>query len=384
MMNRRQFLVSLSAAGLLLGGCSRHQPINPPTPLKEIQPRLTLSRVWQQSIGSAGRLDVPGLRIVEHGESFFAAAGNGGVANISRDGQQQWKTNVGVHLTAGPSYSSAVERLYVGSASGDVICLDSTTGEQIWRKYLEAEVLAVTFSQNRVFVRTADGRLSALDAMSGQNLWVLDHEMPALSVRGMSPVVPLSNAILVGWEDGSVEALLQENGERAWESRIALPRGRSDIERLVDVQAALIVQDGLVFSAATNGKITALEAQSGNQVWVSGLSTWVDMSLAQHRLFVVAEDDGVRALSTDTGRVLWKQEDLRYRRLSKATAWGDGVVVVDGEGILHYLNAADGEVIARISGAVKKGLADAVAISHHRLLTLDVEGNLSLWQLSGE
>jgi outer membrane protein assembly factor BamB len=128
------------------------------------------------------------------------------------------------------------------------------------------------------------------------------------------------------------------------------------------------------------GKVTALEVQSGNQLWTSDTATWVDMALGERSLFVVAEDDTLRALSVDTGRVLWKQEALKYRRVSKAIAWGNWVVVTDMQGVLHLLDAADGSMIGRVDGAVKEGLADGLAVTDRRLLLLDVAGNLTFWQ----
>lgn len=380
MMNRRQFISLLSATGLLMAGCSRNEPINPPTPLQSISPKVNLSSIWTQSIGAMGRKDVPGLKLVEHEKVVYAAAGNGGVAAVSLDGQSLWQVKLDQPLVSGPAFSEVSELLYVGSARGQVFCLKAKTGEILWKVQLETEALALTTGSGRVFVRTADGRLTALDALAGDKLWVLDHDMPSLSVRGMSAPVRLSNAMLVGWEDGSVEAILQENGERAWEARIALPRGRTDIERMVDVQASILTDGTRIFAAATNGKVTALEAQSGNQLWTSDTATWVDMALGERSLFVVAEDDTLRALSVDTGRVLWKQEALKYRRVSKAIAWGNWVVVTDMQGVLHLLDAADGSMIGRVDGAVKEGLADGLAVTDRRLLLLDVAGNLTFWQ----
>ncbi len=380
MMNRRQFISLLSATGLMMAGCSRNEPINPPTPLQAITPKVNLSPLWNQSIGSMGRKDVPGLKIVEHEKVAYAAAGNGGVAAVSLEGQVLWQVKLEQPLVSGPAFSEVSELLYVGSARGQVICLKAKTGETVWTTQMETEVLALTAGSGRLFVRTADGRLTSLDALAGDKLWVLDHDMPSLSVRGMSAPLRLANALLLGWEDGSVEVMLQENGERSWEARIALPRGRTDIERMVDVQASILTDGVRVFAAATNGKVTALEAQSGNPMWTSDTSTWVDMALGERSLFVVAEDDTLRALSIDSGRVLWKQEALKYRRVSKAIAWGNWVAVTDMQGVLHLLDAADGSLIGRVDGAVKEGLADGVAVSDRRLLLLDVAGNLTFWQ----
>ncbi len=380
MMNRRQFIALLSTSGLLMAGCSRNDPINPPTPLQAITPKVTVSPLWSQSIGAMGRKDVPGLTLVEHEKVVYAAAGNGGVAAVSLEGSVQWQVKLANPLVSGPAFSEVSELLYVGSTRGEVVCLKVKNGEQLWQAQLETEVLALTTGSGRVFARTADGRLTALDALAGNKLWVLDHDMPSLSVRGMSAPVRLSNAMLLGWEDGSVEAILQENGERAWEARIALPRGRTDIERMVDVQSVILTDGVRIYAAATNGKVTALDAQSGNPLWTSDTATWVDMALGERSVFVVAEDDTLRALSLDTGRVLWKQEALKYRRVSKAIAWGKWVVVTDMQGVLHLLDAADGSLVGRVDGAVKEGLAAGLAVTDRRLLLLDVAGNLTFWQ----
>lgn len=380
MMNRRQFLSSVSLAALMLAGCGRNEPIHQPTPLQAITPKLRVSRLWSQSLGSMARRDVPGLRIVESENQLFAASGSGGVGCVSTSGDLLWQVKLDTVLVSGPALSEVSELVYLGSAHGEVFCLSSKTGEQRWKVQMETEVLAVMVGSGRLFVRTADGRLSALDALDGSTLWVLDHDMPVLSVRGMAAPLPVANAMLVGWEDGVVETILQENGERAWESRIAFPRGRTDIERMVDTQAGILTDGSRVFASATNGKVVALELQSGSQIWSSDTSTWVDMALASNRLFVVAEDDTIRALATDSGRVLWKQDALNYRRLSKVVAWGEWVVVVDMEGVLHILDGNDGAIIGRVEGAISTGLADGLALTDRRLALLDVAGNLTFWQ----
>jgi outer membrane protein assembly factor BamB len=380
-MNRRQLLLSAVAFASLVG-CGRNEPIHQPTPLQAIVPKVRLNRVWAQSLGKMGRRDVPGLRIVENDEQIFAAAGNGGVAALSSAGELLWKTNLSSALVSGPAVSPVAELVYLGTARGEVFALRAKTGEQHWKAQLETEVLSVLTVAGRVFVRSADGKLTALDGLDGKVLWVLDHDMPALSVRGMAAPIPVANALALGWEDGFVETVLQVNGERAWDARIALPRGRTDIERMVDVQSSLLTDESRIFAAATNGKVIALDLQTGNQLWASDTSTWVDMALAEQRLFVVAEDDTVKALSTESGRVLWMQDTLKYRRLSKAVAFGSFVAVTDMEGVLHILNGSDGSIIGRGEGAITTGLADGLALTDRRLLLLDVTGNLSLWQTS--
>lgn len=381
MMNRREFLVALFAASLV--GCGRNEPIHQPTPLTPITPKLNMSKVWQSSVGKAGRRDVPGLQVIYYDERLFAAAGSGNVAALNVRGDRIWQQSLDLPLTAGPALSPVSELLYVGSAKGDVLALSDKTGEIKWRINIGSEVLSVVTVAGRIFVRTGDEKLISLDALNGQTLWVLDHDMPSLSVRGMAAPLPVSNALLLGWDDGFVEALLQENGERAWDARIALPRGRTEIERMVDVQSVVLSDGERVFAGATNNKVVALDLQSGNQLWASDVPTWVDMALGNRRLWVVAEDDTIKAIATDSGRILWQQDALKYRRLPKILAWNDWGITADMEGALHIINGQDGSFLARVEGAVSTALVDGVLIDEHRYATLDVDGNVTLWQVNG-
>jgi outer membrane protein assembly factor BamB len=381
MMNRRQFITG-AASLMLLTACGRNEPIHQPTPLKSITTKLRVTSVWRESLGSAARLDVPGLRVLEEEGKVFAAASSGQVASLSMQGSSVWKMDTKSTLVAGPVLSPVAELIFVGSTRGEVIALSAKTGEQRWRVALEAEVLSLATGSGRVFVRTSNGRVTSLDISDGHALWVLDHDLPSLSVRGVSAPVLVSNAMLLGWEDGIVEMVLQTNGERVWETRIALPRGRTDIERMVDVQSALLTDGARVYAAATQGKVVSMDLQSGSQSWTNDANTWVDMALGERRVFVIAEDDTIRAYASESGRGLWVQDALKYRRLSKAVAWGkQWMVTFDREGVMHVLDVTSGEMVARVEGAVSGGgIADAFAVTDKQLLVLDVAGNVSLWQ----
>lgn len=380
MMSLRYGVILVSVLVMGLSACSRNEPINPPTPLQEIKPKVSLTSVWNQSLGSLARNDLPGLKVLEQDGKVYAAASSGGVALLSLDGQVAWQVNLGQPLVSGPVIDPASALLYVGSAKGELIALKSASGELSWKAALEAEVLAVATHAGLVFARTSDGRLTALSSSTGAKVWVLDHDLPSLSVRGMSAPLVIDQMIVLGWEDGLVEAVRASSGDKLWEARIALPRGRTDIERMIDVQSTLVTDGVRIFASATNGKLSAIESQSGNLLWNADLSTWVDMASQNQQLFVVAEDDTLRAVSADNGRVLWKQDALKYRRVSKAVAWDKWVLVSDAQGVLHVLDASDGSLVGRVDSAVKAGLVDAKALSDRRLVLLDANGSLSLWQ----
>lgn len=382
-MNRRDFIsvVLASASASWLAGCGRHEPVYQPTPLTAIQPKLRLRQGWQKSIGSMARRDVTGVKIARNEQNLYALASSGEVSALTLTGESRWHWSAQQVLLSGVTLSAEGDKLYLGSAKGEVFALSSEAGQVVWQTSLSAEVLSVTEYAGRVFARTANGRLQALDAISGRVLWILDHDQPSLSVRGMADPVFVANGMLLGWEDGTVELVLQENGERIWETRIALPRGRSDIERMIDVQANLLFDGLKVYAAATQGKLTAMDVQSGRSAWTSDAPTWVGMALANERLFVVSPDDTIKAISSDSGRGLWAQEALKYRRLSRVVAWSTWVLCSDMEGVLHLLSAQTGELVGRVEGGVSGYLADVLIIDDTQFLLLDTSGKLTQWHL---
>jgi outer membrane protein assembly factor BamB len=333
------------------------------------------------NVGKLARRDVTGLSIARDENKLYALATSGEVTALTLTGEIRWTWTGNQVLLSGCALNATGDKVYVGGAKGDVIALHTESGQVAWQTPLTAEVLSVSEYAGRVFARTANGRLQALDANDGRLLWVLDHDLPALSIRGIADPVFVSNAMLLGWEDGSVELILQANGERIWEKRIALPRGRTDIERMTDVQAGILFDGTRLYAAATQGKLTAMDVQSGSTLWHNDSPTFVSMALGEDRLFVVTPDDSIKAIATNSGRGLWIQDALKHRRLSQLALWGDWIIAADMEGVLHLLSAQTGELVGRAEKALSGQMANALMLNQRELLILDTAGKLTQWQL---
>ena len=113
---------SVGIALAVLGGCSTLQslnpfaskpaPRNPPAALVDIKPSMNVRTAWSVNIGKAGTaLFNPAL--VQG--SVFVAAADGTIARLdAANGNQLWRINAGVPLTAGVGGSM----LSIGSAAG--------------------------------------------------------------------------------------------------------------------------------------------------------------------------------------------------------------------------------------------------------------------------
>src|SRR5690606_26603123 len=125
-----------------------------------------------------------------------------------------------------------------------------------------------------VALQTVDGKLVALDAATGQQRWIYETTIPALTLRGSSKPVFASNTVLAGFANGMVAAVNVNNGFLLWEERVAIPQGRYDIERVIDVDGDLLLAGNTLFASSYQGNLMAFDVQSGKITWVMDASSY--------------------------------------------------------------------------------------------------------------
>lgn len=157
----------------------------------------------------------------------------------------------------------------VGTLNGQVIALDATTGAEKWQVKVPNEVIsAPAIAQGLVFVRTNDGRVSALSVETGERRWFWTHELPSLTVRGNAPVVAGPGVLFAGSDDGTLTALSANDGRPLWTQTVGTPEGRSELERMADVDGAPVLEGTTVFATSFKKETVAIEgpraARCGN------------------------------------------------------------------------------------------------------------------------
>ena len=152
---------------------------------------------------------------------------------------------------------------------------------------------------------------------------------------------------LIGSANGKVIALALSDGRLLWETVVAEPRGRTEVERVVDVDAELAVGDGVVHAASYQGNLVTLSLESGQMIWSRDIGSSSGMVIDGPYLYVSDVNGDIWALSRRDGDTMWKQEALHQRGLSAPAQQGNYLVVGDFEGYLHWLDKEDGHLVAR-------------------------------------
>jgi outer membrane protein assembly factor BamB len=342
----RRTLVLLGFVALL-AACSKEKDVEPPAELVDFQALFKVDRAWSVGMGGGDEVMRLALSPAVEGEVAYLAGQDGNVAAVDvASGRSKWRTDLDMRLSAGPGVGGGL--VVVGSPEGEVVALDAVTGTQRWRVRINGEVLArPAVAGPMVVVRTVDGRVRGLSAQDGKEAWNYEQPVPRLSLRGSAPPVVSGDAVICAFDNGKVAALELADGDMLWSATVSPPRGRTELERLVDIDSPVQVAGEDVFAVGFQGRLAMIARSSGQIWWARDLSSHRGLAVGTDTLFVSTAEGAVVALSRRDGTEQWRQEALRLRGLTTPAVDGDAIVVGDFEGYLHWLDPQSGALLAR-------------------------------------
>ena len=372
---RRALGAAALPALLLAAGCSwfdwlpwvdggdDDEEADAPTPLVDFDAESDIERLWDERIGAGLGRKYLRLSPAVLADRVFAADGYGVVEARERfSGRRVWSARVGepdgpsafkfwdrrdpAFLTGGVGVGEGL--VLVGTTSGEVVALDAGDGRERWRAKVSSEVLAPPAAAGGIVaVHTGDGRITALEADDGAMRWTFDTQVPVLTLRGTAAPVVRDGLVYAGFATGKIAAVRVQDGQPVWEQRVMLPEGRSELSRMVDVDSTPLVLGNVIVAVSFQGRLKAFRRSDGAPMWEQEASSFLDMAEGYGQVYVVQDDDTVRAVDQLDAGVVWEQVGLRHRRLSPPLAYGNYVLVGDDDGYLHVLAQSDGRFLGR-------------------------------------
>lgn len=369
---------ALSLSGLLVGCGSLPEPKVAPKSLVEFKQSVELSLTWRdfaaKGAGEQGYLLTP----VIANNIVYAIDREGNLTAWQQaDGKFLWEAELKQAISSGLAYAN--EQLLVGTQNGELLALSAAGGELLWRTRLSTVILAtpqINPELKQVVVQTADGKVSALDLSTGRLQWSLDGEEGLLTLHGTAAPKVTPALTFTGFASGKLAAIDNRNGQLVWDVRVAIPSGRTDIERLVDIDGQpLLTSKGLLVVTSFQGRVMALDPKSGRAVWERKDSSFYPAVEGYGNLLYVDDASRIIALDSRSGGVLWNQDALEGRRLTAPVIWGDALAVADYEGYIHLFALTDGHPIARIQ-ADTSGIEHPLTVASNQLFAVANNGRV--------
>ncbi len=343
------FLILVSALLSACGIFGDDEETEQPAELINFDEEVDFQRLWSVSVGDGQGDKYNRLKPAIEDGVIYVAANNGRVQALSiENGRRIWESRLAYFISGGVGIGD--EYIFLGTEDASLIALDKSNGETVWIRDASSEILSVPSSNGAyLIVQSIDGRVTGYDAATGDQLWVYESTVPALSLRGTSSPIILDDFVLAGFENGNLVSVAIDNGTLNWSSRVAVPTGRSEIERIVDIDGELMVDGGSVLAPSYQGYLSMVDIATGRTLWRTEESSITGATVGFGNLYISDDRGHIKAYRPGAqDEIIWENDQLDLRQVSRPVSFNNYIAVGDFEGYLHLLSQVDGRFVGRI------------------------------------
>jgi outer membrane protein assembly factor BamB len=367
-------------------------------PPDSIEAKIKIATQWVAHAGEKYQRQQSQLPVKVVDDKIYIANSGGAIGVMDlHSGKVLWQIDLKERIAAGPGYDDGL--IVVANNKAEVIAVKEGSREQLWRQKVSSEVLAEPLvSKDKVFVQTIDGKVFALAKETGKKLWVDGREIPPLTLRGNSKPLLVNDKLLVGFSTGELVAYNAESGKVIWDVAIAVPSGRTDLERIADIDGLFAVNGDTVYVASYQGRIAAVSLDEGRLVWSREMSSYTGVAADDKQIYVTDEKGFIWGLDINSGATLWRQEKLADRYLVTPAIVDNSVVVADVGGFVYWLSKEDGDILAQMDlyrtnvasffhwgdeNLIEKdyGVSTYLSVANNQVLVRDNEGMLAVFTI---
>ena len=317
-----------------------------------------------------------GCGVVKAG-SYALYANEAGVVKAldAASGREVWR-----YATEGKVFSTPAvwkKRVVIGSTDGYIYCLSLRNGRLLWRYRCGKSVLATPVIHKGIaYVGASDHVFRALKVRNGRLVWANENIAGFVECR---PYVDNEQVVFGDWAN-TLYSLDPRTGHLQW-------TWSTKGSRMFSPAAVYPVKaHGRIFLVTPERKTYALDARTGEQLWVSaGGRESIALSPDGETIYVKTMFDSVQAYATAPNDAVKRWEvrpGFGYEIAPTpcaCSADGQLLFVPTDKGNLFCLNAADGSLVwkHKISVALINAI---VPLPDHQLLLATMDGVVTLLQ----
>ena len=341
-----RYIIPLVAV-LIVSACADDDNLDQPAELVPFSSKYYLDVTWHQATGEGSEEQYLFLHPLIL-KKIAVTTSRDGVLNIIGLQTGDFEQDIELDATISAGVGGNEDVWLLATRDAHVIAIDAKSRRERWRTRVPSEVLVrPVIYEDTVIVRTIDGKILSLNIDSGKIRWQYQRAIPDLTLRGTSEPVIARGKIFVGLADGRLIAISPDDGGVIWDVALSVPTGRSEIQRLVDIDGDAQLYGRVLYAASFQGRVAAIDVERGQFLWARDFSTHTGVLLDEKVLYSSDEHGHIWALDRLNGATIWKQEKLAHRKLTRPTIIGDYLAVGDFEGFVHLLSRYDGHFIAR-------------------------------------
>ena len=225
--------------------------------------------------------------------------------------------------SAPPGYDQ--QMAYVPLRGGTILAIGLNEGQVQWTLELPTTSTPAT-GDGMVFV-AGDTSVTAVDQQTGGTMWQTPLEVPIVG-----PVYWDAGWLLVSTETYLL-ALDGDDGRVLWRTALGSP-----------LAAPPTSSGDRVYVGLLDGRVVALDQETGREVWVLNLHEQVTGALAlEEQLVVGTRANLLHSISLDRGRIRWSQK-AGADVMGSPAADADNIYFVAFDNVLRALNRRNGHL----------------------------------------
>ncbi len=373
----------------MAGGCSffGNEKIKPSS-LLSFEETVVVEKAWdfdnknRLNAGDISPVTVPSVM----GENVIIPSRNGVVTVLKlATGQIEERIELGLQSLSqiGVEMDEDSFNFAFVSADGRLMFFNSNN-KVLWSTQLNGIVrMAPKIGELGVIVRQEDNKVLAYDKVGGKLLWSISKRTMPLILHAQSDMrfvgdenrglATIQKDLAVNLAGGELILLNSKTGSVLWEKRLAFPKGQNEVERIVDLLGAPFLDDQEICTSVYQTKLVCVDKGTGDVEWENPEKILSPGFFKSPLVAAVGLKDEVKLFNREENVEVWRNEELRYRDLSKPIIWDDSVWIIDSFGVLHGLSILDGNTISRYDLNRKSDIV-SFTVTRSGLLVTDADG----------
>ena len=363
-----------------------------PNSLLPFAETVVVEKVW--TFDSKTRLDKGDISLVPVpsvlGENVIIPARNGIVTILKlATGQIEERIELGFQSLSqiGVEVDKDAYNFAFVSSDGRLMFFNSKN-KLLWSTQLNGIVrMAPKIGDLGVIVRQEDNKVLAYDKLGGKLLWSISKRTMPLILHAQSDMRFVGDEdtglttnkknLAVNLAGGELIFLNSKTGSVLWEKKLAFPKGQNEVERIVDLLGAPFLDNQEICTSVYQTKLVCVDKGTGAVAWEYPEKILSPGFFNFPFVATVGLKDEVKLFNREENVEVWRNEELRYRELSKPIIWNDSVWLIDSFGILHGLSILDGSTICRYDLNRKSDIVSFI-VTRSGLLITDEDGHTIL------
>ncbi len=267
---------------------------------------------------------------------------------------------------------------------GQVISINSDTGEVIWKKSLPFPILsAPLIYRGLIYFISADNRLFALDFETGETSWSFQTIVESKkSIYTASPVA-FENIIIAPFSNGELIAFKYDDGQPLWSdvaSKISI-LSNFDIK---DISANPVISSNNIYSLGSNGKFLSINLINGKRNWVSDISGIRTPIISGNQIYLLDNDSKLICLNKKTGEIYWITQLDKYKggeSFKNLNLWlgpyllNNSLYLISYFGELIKIDPYIGEIIDSSNLGISEIMVDPMILSD-QIYIMDIDSDV--------